>query len=255
MAFNAAVKIAIFEIYRKSGSKKKGIFGSRKIRDTINTYTINGKKVKLSRHQVLRIMKELGIKSKYNTKSFKLYANKEQASTFFNNLLNQQFDGYEPYEVLTSDLTYINTSSGWRYVCFIVDLFNREIVGYSISEYHDLQCVLDALASMQIDLSKVRIFHSDRGGELRSEELSKFMKKPNIKQSMSKAGCPYDNAVSENMFKLLKTEDVDKYYKYSETLIDDVHEWVKWYNHVRIHSKLNYVPLIIFRDQYKKQVI
>ncbi len=251
-AFKAAVKIAIFEIYRKSGTKKKGVFGSRKIRDIINTYTINGKKVKLSRHQVLRIMKELGIKSKYNSKSFKPYAKKQLATTFFDNLLQQQFDGYAPYEVLTSDLTYINTNEGWRYVCFIIDLFNREIVGYSISEHHDTNCVLDALNSMNIDLTKVRIFHSDRGGEFRSDELSQYMKDNDIKQSMSKAGCPFDNAVSENMFKLLKIEGVDNHYRYPDDLATDVEEWVKWYNLVRVHSKLNYVSPQIYRENYSQ---
>ncbi len=127
-------------------------------------------------------------------------------------------------------------------------MFNREIVGYSISEYHDTNCVLDALDSMCIDLSKVRIFQSDRGGEFRSDELSEYMKANDIKQSMSKAGCPFDNAVSENMFKLLKIEGVDNHYHYSKDLVTDVDEWVKWYNCVRVHSNLNYVSPRIYRE-------
>ncbi len=254
-SFNAAVKIAIFEIYRSSGSKKKGIYGSRKICDVINRYTINGKKVKLSRHQVLRIMKEMGLRSKYNIKSYKPYANKKLAKRFFPNLLEQNFDGYAPFEVLTSDLTYVKTADGWRYICFIIDLFNREIVGYSISETHDTQCVLDALNSMDIDLSKVRIFHSDRGGEFSSHDLEKYMNENGIEQSMSKAGCPFDNAVSENLFKLLKVEGIDQNYEYDIELIDDVNTWVNWYNNVRIHSKIGYTSSTIYREEYELKVI
>lgn len=253
-AFNTAVKITIFEIYRNSGTKKKGMYGSRKIRDVINTYTINGKKVKLSRHQVLRIMKEMQLRSKYNIKSYKPYPNKKLAKRFFPNLLEQNFDCYGPFEVLTSDLTYVRTADGWRYICFIIDLFNREIVGYSISEYHDTQCVLTALNSMKINLSKVRIFHTDRGGEFASYELEKYMSEHAIKQSMSKAGCPFDNAVCESMFKLLKIEGIDRNYKNDMELIEDVNTWINWYNNVRVHSKLGYTSPAIYREAYELKV-
>ncbi len=200
-------------------------------------------------------MKEMGIKSKYNLKSYKPYANKKLAKRFFPNLLEQNFDGYAPLEVLTSDLTYVKTSEGWRYICFIIDLFNREIVGYSVSEYHDTQCVLDALNSMNVDLTTVRIFHSDRGGEFASYDLEKYMSDNGIKQSMSKAGCPFDNAISENMFKLLKVEGIEQEYEYENELIGDVEIWVNWYNNVRIHSKIGYTSPAIYREEYKLKVV
>ncbi|MFV0499960.1 MAG: transposase, partial [Bacilli bacterium] len=115
--------------------------------------------------------------------------------------------------------------------------------------------VLDALNSMNIDLSKIRIFHSDRGGEFSSHDLEKYMNEHGIEQSMSKAGCPFDNAVSENMFKLLKVEVIDQNYEYDIELIDDVNTWVNWYNNVRIHSKIGYTSPTIYREQYNLKVI
>ena len=86
-SFDAAVRIAIFEIYRQSGTKRKGIYGSRKIREILSTYIINKKQVRLSRHQVLRIMKKMELKSKYNSKSFKPYSNKTKAHFYYDNLI------------------------------------------------------------------------------------------------------------------------------------------------------------------------
>ena len=254
-SFDAAVRIAIFEIYRQSGTKRKGIYGSRKIREILSTYIINKKQVRLSRHQVLRIMKKMELKSKYNSKSFKPYSNKTKAHFYYDNLLEQRFDNYKPLEVITSDLTYVKTGKGWRYVCFIIDLFNREIIGHAISKYHDSNCVLRALASIKFDLNNTRIFHSDRGGEFASCELSEYLKQLNIVQSMSRAGCPYDNAVSENMFKLLKVEGIDRYYQFDSNLILDVNEWVKWYNNVRIHSKINNKSPVMYREQHELKAV
>ena len=140
-------------------------------------------------------------------------------------------------------------------VCFIIDLFNREIIGHAISKYHDSNCVLRALASIKFDLNNTRIFHSDRGGEFASCELSEYLKQLNIVQSMSRAGCPYDNAVSENMFKLLKVEGIDRYYQFDSNLILDVNEWVKWYNNVRIHSKINNKSPVMYREQHELKAV
>lgn len=197
----------------------------------------------------------MGLKSKYNERSFKPYANKELARRFFPNLLEQQFDGYKPLEVLTSDLTYVKTQDGWRYICFIIDLYNREIIGYSISESHDTDCVIKALESINYSLKHTKIFHSDRGGEFCSDELSSYLSNYNIMQSMSKAGCPYDNAISENMFKLLKIEGIDKYYEFDSNLIIDVDEWVNWYNNIRIHSKIGYTAPVIYREQQSMKAV
>lgn len=76
-------------------------------------------------------MKERDFNISFNIKFYKPYANKKLAKRFFPNLLEQNFDRYKPFEVLISDLIYVKTSKDWRYICFIVDLFNREIVGYT----------------------------------------------------------------------------------------------------------------------------
>lgn len=91
--------------------------------------------------------------------------------------------------------------------------------------------------------------------EFASNELSEYLGQLEIEQSMSKAGCPFDIAISENMFKLLKVEGIDKYYEFDSNLILDVDEWVKWYNNVRLHSKINYTSPAIYRKQYAMKAI
>lgn len=150
--------MTIFEISKKSGTKKKGVYGSRKISKQINKYTINGKKVSLSRNQVLGIMKEMNIKSKYNEKSFTPYTNMQKSDKYYPNRISQEYDNWKPLEVITSDLTYVKTADGRRYICFIIELLYREIIGYSISKQHDTDYVLQALKSVSHDLFATRIF-------------------------------------------------------------------------------------------------
>ncbi len=107
------------------------------------------------------------------------------------------------------------------------------------------------MKNIKFDLKTTRLFHSDRGGEFASGELSEYLNKFDITQSMSRAGCPYDNAVSENMFKLLKVEGIDRYYQFDSNLMLDVNEWVKWYNNVRIHIKINYTTPVLYGKQYE----
>lgn len=183
-------------------------------------------------------MAELDIESSYHKKQSK--QQKQIASEdarYYPNLLKRQYN-QATNTVITSDLTYIPSHERMKYMCFIIDLGNKEIVGYSISDKHDTKCVLDAINSMTIPIELYEMFHSDRGGEFASKILQEMLEEKEIAISMSKPGYPYDNAISENMFKLLKAEGIDGYYK--DVLNRDVNKWVKWYSNVRMHSGLEY---------------
>ena len=126
------------------------------------------------------------------------------------------------------------------YICFLLDLYNREIVGYNVSEKHNTDTVLPAFDNSNINLSTLDIFHSDRGGEFKGLKLIDFLKSNDIKQSLSKAGYPYDNACSEKLFDIFKREWMkDKYLDIVE-LKKDVDEFVYWYNYFRLHGSIGF---------------
>ncbi|SES42404.1 Integrase core domain-containing protein [Psychrobacillus sp. OK032] len=106
--------------------------------------------------------------------------------------------------VLVSDLTYVKVGNRWNYICFLIDLYNREIVGYSIGEKKDAALVQRAFASVKYPLGQVKVFHTNRGSEFKNVGIDELLSKYKIKRSLSQKGDPYDNAVAEATFKILK---------------------------------------------------
>ena len=96
----------------------------------------------------------------------------------------------------------------WCYVCILIDLFNREIIGYSAGTKKNAELVYEAFLSSSVNLSQIRIFHTDRGWEFKNKIIDELISTFGIKRSFSHKGCPYDNAVSEATYKIFKTEFV-----------------------------------------------
>lgn len=94
----------------------------------------------------------------------------------------------------------------WHYICVLVDLFNREIIGYSAGKNKDVALVSKAFFRINIHLEKIQIFHTNRGNEFKNKALDDTLKTFCIQRSLSMKGCPYDNSVAEAMFKIIKTE-------------------------------------------------
>ena len=105
-----------------------------------------------------------------------------------------------------SDLTYVNVAGKWNYICIIIDLFNREIVGYAAGKNKNAELVSHAFSRIKHNLNKINLFHTDRGNEFKNKLIDEILSNFNIKRSLSKKGCPYDNAVAEATFKVIKTE-------------------------------------------------
>jgi transposase InsO family protein len=131
------------------------------------------------------------------------------------NLLNRQFFATRPNEKWVSDISYILTKEGWTYLTVIVDLFDRMVVGWTLSsdmstENTTIKCLKIAMERRTID--KSLLFHSDRGVQYCSSSFRDVLaKNPRIIQSMSRKGNCWDNAVAESFFKTLKTEWVRKF--------------------------------------------
>lgn len=225
-------------------------YGTRKIKKELEK---EGKTV--SRRRIGRIMKENGLVSSYTVAQYKLFkqpTNEEKVR----NEVNREFDNRKCLEVVVSDLTYIRVAGKWNYVCIILDLHNREIIGHSAGPRKDAILVHQAFASIKHNLGDISIFHTDRGSEFKNNAIDSLIETFGIKRSLSRKGCPYDNAVAEAAFKVFKTEFVNqKTFASLEQLKIELFDYVNWYNNIRIHSSLGYLTPVAYRIRLLKKVV
>lgn len=160
------------------------------------------------------------------------------------NLLNQNFTVKEINKVWVSDITYIRVGHAWLYLCVIIDLANREVVGWQLSRRMDSRILVNALLKA---LAKRKppaglIFHSDRGSQYASKVFRRWLKRIDMIQSMSRKGNCYDNACAESFFHSLKVEEVYRHkYDTEERACARIFNYIEgFYNSVRRHSTLNY---------------
>ena len=163
----------------------------------------------------------------------------------FDNLIKQDFNIEEKNKVWCTDFTYMRQPNGkFRYNCTIIDLHDRSAITSVNGDYINTELAIEAL-SEALDKEKQPkglILHSDQGVQFASWEFVSFCKEHGITQSMSKAGCPYDNAPMERFYNTFKS---CFYYRYTfdsvEMLDEMTKEYVNWYNYVRPHSYNNYL--------------
>ena len=166
------------------------------------------------------------------------------------NLLKRNFSTEKPNQVWASDITYIWTKEGWLFLAVIVDLFSRQIVGWSIDKTMTRELVLTALrqACFQRKPGTGLIFHSDRGSQYCSREFRQALRDWHMLQSQSRKGDCWDNAVAESFFHTLKTEAI--FHEIFETRTQAerfVFEWIEaFYNRERLHSTLGYMSPVAF---------
>ena len=173
------------------------------------------------------------IKPKFN------YPSKTNVESL-NNHLNQNFNVTSPNKVWVSDITYIKTSDGFKYLCIILDLYSRKIVSWKVSKRMTSQLLCDTLIQA-VALRKPdnkKMFHSDRGSQYTSFEFRKLIDKYNMLQSFSKKSHPWDNAVAESFFKFMKHEELNrKNYSNIEELKKSIFSYIDgFYNPYRPHS-------------------
>lgn len=104
------------------------------------------------------------------------------------------------------DLVYVCVGAGWNCVCLLIDLYNCDIVGHAASAHKDARLVKSAFATLDFSLSDIEVFHTDRDSEFDNAAIDELLDAFGIKRSLSKKGCPYDNAVDESTNKILKAE-------------------------------------------------
>ncbi|KAF2516789.1 IS3 family transposase [Flavobacterium zhairuonense] len=173
------------------------------------------------------------------------------------NLLKQNFTVNRQNQVWVSDITYIRTAKGWAYLTTVIDLFDRKVIGWSLSK--TLKAIDTSFAALRKALlnrplvpNQKLIFHSDRGIQYSSRIfLYALSKNSQILQSMSRKGNCYDNAVAESFFKTLKTELVHRHkYKTKKQAGNSIRDYIEnFYNKVRRHSALGYLTIDEFHNQ------
>ena len=225
----------------------KGNYGSRQVKAVLAKQGIV-----ISRRKIRRLMDELGLVSVYGKPKYTKPGTKNTGSnkSGVSNLLDRKFSGWSEKEVIVSDLTYVKVSGRWCYICVLIDLFNREVVGWSVGGNKTVDLVLHAFAAADVDWKRTMIFHTDRGMEFCAGKIDEFLDTHGIIRSLSRPGTPIDNAVSESFFKTVKKEFVRKRefpsLKNLEILFRD---WVHWYNHIRSHSANDYKSPVHYRRE------
>jgi transposase InsO family protein len=192
-------------------------------------------------------MKSMGIRS-IIPKKFRVSTTDSNHSYIpSDNLLDRDFTALRPAEKWVSDITYVRTKQGWLYLTLVMDLFDRKIIGWSMSDSLAAKTTVIgalnmALRSRPIHPNKL-IFHSDRGVQYTCNDFRKILAKNFIKQSMSRRANCWDNAVAESFFKILKSELIYQIPELnSEQIKVLIFEFIEiWYNKRRKHSYLSFL--------------
>jgi transposase InsO family protein len=229
---------AVREEFERSGRR----YGARRIKAALER-----RGVVASRRRIRRSMRSQGIRSRYQRKSFRPHPGRTNEAGL-PNVLAREFDGHAPRTHICSDLTYVRAGGAWCYVCLLVDLYNREIVGHAAGARKDAGLVMAAFATVAFPLFDIKVFHTDRGSEFDNAAIDEMLEVFGIERSLSKKGCPFDNAVDESTNKSLKAEMVwGEEFGDLHELQTKLSDYVWWYNNERLHSTLNYMSPVEFR--------
>jgi transposase InsO family protein len=239
----AYLLIRITDVYQEN----KGRYGSRRI-----YYELQRQGVICYMNQVATIMKKYGIKAKRSCK-FKHTTDSNHGMPIAPNLLCRNFSASAPNTRWVGDISYIWTEEGWLYLSAITDLYSRFVVSWNVDKRLTKDLVIRTFKSA-IESRRPApglIFHSDRGSQYASKEFRDVLEEFGVRQSMSRKGDCWDNAVAESFFKTIKSELV-YWTKFPTRSIAElrIFEYIEmFYNRRRLHSTLNYRS----PEQYEKE--
>ena len=222
----------------------KRTYGYRRVCDWLER-----KNVHHNPKTVLRVMQKYNLLSVVRRKKYRNYS---KALHKYPNLLNRYFHADKPNQKWVTDISYIHTSQGVLYLSIIRDLYDNSIVSYKTGTEQNVNLVLNTIreAKKKEKVTAELQLHSDQGIQYTSNQYFNLTKEYHITPSMSRRGNPYDNALAENFFSILKTECIYrvklKTFSEARELIDD---YIYFYNYQRIQSKTKLTPLEL-RNQF-----
>jgi putative transposase len=227
----------IHRVYQKSKCR----YGSPRI-----TMELKQAGITVSRQRVARAMNRANLKSIVRRKYRVQTTDSRHDYVVFENYLARDFTTERLAQKWVSDLTYIKTGEGWLYLTTVIDLADRKVIGWALSETMkaaDTTVAAFKMATGNRPVVQPLLFHSDRGVQYACNEFTEQLKKWPVKQSMSRKGNCWDNAVAESFFKTIKTEMI--YHQLFSTRAEAklaVFEYIEvWYNRQRKHSALGYL--------------
>jgi len=214
----------------------KGRYGYRRI-----TTVLRNRGRSINHKTVLKLMNRLGLKGKQRENGkYRSY----QGTV--DNILKRDFNANKPFEKLATDVTEFKVCGKKVYLSPVLDLFNREIISYSISFSPNLQKIRDMPHGLfhKLPDNATPIFHSDQGWQYQRAEYQRLLAKHNITQSMSRKGNCMDNEAMENFFGRLKVEMFyGEHFQTFDAFIRCLKEYIDYYNNERIVSKLKMSPV------------
>jgi putative transposase len=230
--------------------KNKKSYGSRRL-----SAAFKDEGIQVGRYKAGRLMSKLGLKVRY-PKRFKVTTDSNHNEAISPNLLNRGFDVVAPNTVWTTDITYVWTLEGWLYVAVVIDLFSRQVVGWSIADHMRTSMCVNALqmAFWRRKPEPGLLHHSDRGSQYASHEYRGHLGIMKIQQSMSRKGNCWDNSPTERFFRSLKHEQLNyEKFRTKEAARLSVIDYLAFYNSQRLHSTLGYQsPFNFEREFYRK---
>lgn len=239
----------LLELIRAVFARFRGRYGAPRIQGRLAR-----EGVLVSRKRVARLMREAGLRAK-GARKYKATTDSKHALPVAPNLLERRFDVDQPNVAWVSDITYLWTRQGWMYLAVVIDLFSRKVVGWSLRERMTAELVCEALeaAVQQRRPPPGLIFHSDRGSQYASRAFRRRLWRYRMRQSMSRKGNCWDNAVAESFFATLKKELVHRQsWPSRRDLASAVFDYIEaFYNRQRRHSTLGYLS----PEEYEREKI
>ena len=207
---------------------------------------------RVGKARVQRLMQRHGIRAR-GKKKFVVTPDSKHDLPIAPNLLARNFTPATPNLVWTSDITYIASDEGWLYLAAVIDLFSRQVVGWSVKDHMQAGMVTDALrmAWFRRRPAPGLTFHSDRGSQYCSHEFQIALAGYEMKSSMSRKGNCWDNAPTESLWGRLKVgRPYGKRFATRREAMDEVMDWLTFYNHRRLHSTLGHVSPMTFEQRW-----
>jgi len=220
------------------------------------TQELNKKEIHISKSSTARLMKAMKIQAR-KKKKYVITTDSKHQYHVPENLLNRNFKVDQINKVWVGDITYIQVNNIWMYLTIVLDLADRMIVGWNLSDNMTandttIAAFRKAVKNRNLKKEDFLMFHSDRGVQYACTEFTSILEAYNCTQSMSRKGNCWDNAVAESFFKTIKSEYIYNYkIESQESARSLIFRYIEgWYNTKRIHSALDgKSPLEVFYEK------
>lgn len=226
--------------------RHKGRYGYRRI-----TLELRNEGVLVNHKTVEKLMQESGLKSLVRVKKYRSY--RGSAGKIAPNILKRDFAVDAPNRKCATDVTEFSVCGQKIYLSPIIDLYNGEIISYTLSLHPDLKMVTSMLNRALRIVEGELVLHSDQGWHYQHYTYQKMLKDKGILQSMSRKGNCLDNAVIENFFGILKSELLYlRKFSSVDEFTYELRKYLKYYNNDRIKAKLNGMSPVQYRTHYQQ---